>query len=217
MRTVVVSGVGLLLAGILPYICYSAPEWWRSQQGPAAATATAPTTPTSADLVAQAVTAAMGNPASAAQASPLSATPLLSLPDSLRFDVSPQWVVHNWPRVTTGLSQLQLQGYRVPLVSGTGEDDVAGAATYYFNPQQQVQRITFYGTTGNPQKLVAFLAARYGFVRRVVNSPAMHVYEVPDPNGQAARSSCRVEVSDVMRATEPLKRYRVSLVLERPA
>jgi len=56
-------------------------------------------------------------------------------------------VISRWPRVSAGLAELQLQGYRVPLVSGTTANDLAGALTYYFNSRQQVQRITFQGTT----------------------------------------------------------------------
>ncbi len=60
----------------------------------------------------------------------------------LRFDVTVEWVMQRWPRVSTGLPYLQLQGYRVPLVTGTKVADLAGSLTYYFNARQQVQRIT---------------------------------------------------------------------------
>ena len=48
--------------------------------------------------------------------------PLPSLAEVLRLDVTVEWVLQRWPRVTTGLPQLQLQGYRVPLVTGTKDD-----------------------------------------------------------------------------------------------
>ena len=70
------------------------------------------------------------------------ATPMPSLAEVLRFDVTVAWVMQRWPRVSTGLPYLQLQGYRVPLVTGTTVADLAGSLTYYFNAQQQVQRIT---------------------------------------------------------------------------
>ena len=69
-----------------------------------------------------------------------------------------------WPQVATGLGQLQLQGYRVPLVSGTTEGDVAGSLTYYFNAQQQLQRIAFQGNTGDPRNLIVLLRSRYQLV-----------------------------------------------------
>ena len=79
--------------------------------------------------------------------------PLPSLAEVLRFDVTVEWVMQRWPRVTTGLPQLQLQGYRVPLVTGTSLSDVAGSLTYYFNARQQVQRITLRGTDRRSQRL----------------------------------------------------------------
>ena len=65
--------------------------------------------------------------------SPLETLPTPTLAEVLRFDVTVEWVMQRWPRVSTGLPYLQLQGYRVPLVSGTSLRDVAGSLTYYFN------------------------------------------------------------------------------------
>ena len=64
-------------------------------------------------------------------------TVILNLADAFSMDKTPLWVLQRWPRVSTGGAQLQLQGYRVPLVTGTGEGDLAGSMTYFFNPQQQ--------------------------------------------------------------------------------
>ena len=103
-------------------------------------------------------------------------TPLPSLAEVLRLDVTVEWVLQRWPRVTTGLPQLQLQGYRVPLVSGTSISDVAGSLTYYFNARQQVQRITLRGTTGDPSVLATILASRYHFTRRLTNDPGVVLF-----------------------------------------
>ena len=107
----------------------------------------------------------------------------------LRFDVTASWVMQHWPRVSTGLPYLQLQGYRVALVTGTRVTDLAGSLTYYFNAQQQVQRITFRGTTGDPSVLVALLAGRYGFARRVMNDPGVVLYEAVDSGNQPIGSA----------------------------
>ena len=127
-------------------------------------------------------------PASAGpNAAPRDRMPLPSLAEVLRFDVTVEWVLQRWPRVTTGLPQLQLQGYRVPLVSGTQISDVAGSLTYYFNARQQVQRITLRGTTGDPSALVNLLASRYHFARRLTNDPGIILYEAVDPEQSADR------------------------------
>ncbi len=86
----------------------------------------------------------------------------------IRFDLTPNHVMERWQQLSAGLSELNLQGYRVPLVTGIDQTDLAGSLTYYFDPRQQMRRITFVGTTGNPRRLSDFLVQQYGF-RRVVN------------------------------------------------
>ena len=137
------------------------------------------------------------------------------LGEIFRFDISTGWIMNRWQRVSTGLAQLQLQGYRVPLVTGTAKNDIAGSLTYYFNPSQQVQTITFNGTTGDATKLIRFLSKRYGFTRRIANDAGLFVYEVPTPDGKA-RSVLRVRTSGVLKANEPHRRFELTLVLERP-
>jgi len=88
--------------------------------------------------------------------------PTCDIPDAFRFDVSPQWITSRWPRVTTVLAETDLQGLRVPLVTGNRPDDLAGSLTYYFNKQHVVQRIAFQGNTGDERRLVAFLTQYYG-------------------------------------------------------
>ncbi|MBC7855586.1 MAG: hypothetical protein IAF94_19320, partial [Pirellulaceae bacterium] len=51
--------------------------------------------------------------------------PTCDIPEAFRFDVSPQWINARWPRVTTVLAETDLQGLRVPLVTGPRPDDLA--------------------------------------------------------------------------------------------
>jgi hypothetical protein len=120
--------------------------------------------------------------------------------------------MERWPWISAGLSQLPLQGYRVPLVTGTGSDDLAGSLTYYFNAQQKVQRITFQGTTGDAGKLLRLLIGRYGFGRRLTNDPGLFRYEVPPSRGEA-KSLLNLRLS---QPNDPYLRYRVDLTIERP-
>ena len=103
-----------------------------------------------------------------------------SLDEVLRFDATVDWITQRWPRVSTGLPHVQLQGYRVTLVTGTELGDLAGSLTYYFNNRQQVQRITLRGTTGDPRVLIALAAERFHFVRRLTNDPSVAYYEAVD-------------------------------------
>ena len=147
---------------------------------------------------------------------PLEGVAVSNLTEIVRFDVTPGWVVERWPRVSAGLAELQLHGYRVPLVTGTAEDDLAGALTYYFNHQQLVQRITFQGTTGDFRRLTTLLTTNYGFGRRPTNSPGVFLYEVAQENRNQARSYLWIEPSPILKANEPRGRFDLTLVLERP-
>jgi hypothetical protein len=123
--------------------------------------------------------------------------------------------MQRWPRVSTGLPYLQLQGYRVPLVSGTSLRDVAGSLTYYFNTAQQVERITLRGATGDPSALVAILAGRYHFARRLTNDPGVVLYETVDSSNQPA-GSLKIRSAKVIKANQPYSRFEVELVMDRP-
>jgi hypothetical protein len=142
------------------------------------------------------------------------AMPMPSLAEALRFDVSVRWVMQRWPRVSTGLPYLQLQGYRVPLVTGTRISDLAGSLTYYFGAQQQVQRITFRGTTGDPNALAAFLTGRYGFARRLTNDPGVVLYEAVNSSNQPV-GSLRIRSAPVVKASQPYTRFEIDLVMDR--
>ncbi len=146
---------------------------------------------------------------------PLGGLPVSDFAEVFRFDVSPRWIAERWPHVSTGLAQLQLNGHRVPLVTGTEESDLAGALTYYFSPRQRVERLVFHGTTGDPSKLVAFLNRHYRFVHRPVNDPGLFIYESVDRNGNFG-GAAEIRSSWTIRADEPLRRYQVKLQLERP-
>lgn len=150
-----------------------------------------------------------------AESKPLEGAAISNLAEIVRFDVTPRWVIDRWPRVSTGLAELQLHGYRVPVVTGTSEDDLAGALTYYFNHQQQVQRITFEGTTGDFRRLTTLLTTNYAFGRRPTNSPGVFLYEVAQSRNQA-RSYLWIEPSPILKADEPRTRFDLTLVLERP-
>ncbi len=134
----------------------------------------------------------------------------------LRFDVDTAWVLNRWPRVSTGLAHLQLQGYRVPLVTGTTTSDLAGALTYYFNPGQELQRITFHGATGDPAMFVELLTSRHHFTRRWTNHPGLFVYESVAP-GSKRKSVLTIRPANVVSTDAPHQRFNVELVMQRPS
>jgi hypothetical protein len=141
--------------------------------------------------------------------------PVLDLNEVFRFDLAPADVLRRWPRVSTDLPYLHLQGYRVPLVSGTNPAALAGALTYYFNAAQQVQRITFRGTTGDPRALILLLTNRYRYARRPNNDPGRLVYEAAD-NTRQVIGQVVICSAPVVRQSDPYKRYDIDLAMGRP-
>jgi len=211
----VLPAMALAAAVFGPVAVFSAPDMWSTVKGLVSETASEKSPDETADV---AGSGAQTPPGAAPAGSLQPATdnvPIYELEQVLRFDVTTGWVMRCWPRVSTGLAQLQLQGLRVPLVTGTAEDDLAGALTYYFNPQQHVQRITFHGTTGNSQKLVRLVRGRYGLARRITNDAGLFLYETAESGGSTG-SVLKIRPGRVIAASNPLRRFEVSLTLERP-
>jgi hypothetical protein len=146
---------------------------------------------------------------------PIQSMPTPSLAEVLNFDVTVESILRQWPRVTTGLPYMQLQGYRVPLVTGGALTDVAGALTYYFNPRQQVQRITLRGTTGDPSVLATILTTRHQYTRRLTNDPGLILYEVVDSSNHPA-GTLKIRSANIVSTSQPYMRFEVDLVMDRP-
>lgn len=83
------------------------------------------------------------------------------LRDVMRFDVTPDWVLQRFSRVTTVLADTRLEGMRVPIVTGTRPDDIAGTLSYYFDGNGRLQRVTLHGFTGDPERLVSVMKEYY--------------------------------------------------------
>jgi hypothetical protein len=212
--TVMVGMVGL------PYLASTGGEWWNSissrfssgggETKPAAKGApTGGTAPAFAAVdrktpIVDATVAPRQLEGSAAQ----------DLGQVLQFDGTPEWVMARWPRVTAGLAELDLQGYRVPLVSGTSQDDLAGSLTYYFDKNQRMARIVFHGTTGDPRKLIGLVTSRYSFVQQQTNDPSLSLFQVKW-NGKPL-SELRIRPARVVRADQPHARFEIDLAMKRP-
>jgi hypothetical protein len=136
-----------------------------------------------------------------------------SIAEVLRFDVTKEWVYNNWPRKSTGLADTELFGVRVPLVTGTGFADLAGALTYQFNQQGQVQHITFHGRSADTTQLIQFLTTTYHFERRDA-LPGQQLYQVG--SGDVVTSELGTRPESVLWNTSPHDSFVVDLELEQP-
>jgi hypothetical protein len=189
-------------------------DWLRGAVTPSEKTAWEQPADSPAAVGLAAPPSSLGQPPGAAPPPPLSGLPVQHLAEVLRFDVSPEWVLSRWARVSTAAGGAALQGFRVPLVTGTAADDLAGSLTYYFDARSQVQRLTFVGTTGDPSKLVAVAASRFGFVPYVSSDPAVQLYQIRW-NGQPT-SELRIRPSQVVRTDAPYQRYEIDLEINHP-
>lgn len=140
------------------------------------------------------------------------AAPTLRIDQLFRFDVTPKWVVDNWPRVTTGLIDGELEGMRVTLVTGTSISDLAGSLTYYFDRQLQVERIVFHGDTGDPRPLVTFATRYY----QLQPEPATGGWLFATRWNNHPTNVLHVQHAPIVRANNPRGRMKVDFELNRP-
>jgi hypothetical protein len=207
-----------------PYVLSSSSEWWKSMTSKASGSASSDKAPTAGEAhipgghssgylaaVEQGRAAQVGATSTNRH---IEGAPAGNLEEVLQFEGTPAWVMARWPRVTAGLAELDLQGYRVPLVSGTGSDDLAGSLTYYFNKEQKVERIIFHGTTGDPRKLIALVTSKYSFLHEPTKDPSLQLYQAKW-HGKP-HSELRIRPARVVRADQPNARYEVDLAMKRP-
>jgi hypothetical protein len=163
---------------------------------------------------------AAGSPEKAAEAPPSASRPLprqapIDLDQVFDFGITPAWVLGRWPRVSTRLADIELLGYRVPLVSGTRPDDLAGSLTYYFNSQQELERISFQGTTADGRRLISLVERKFGFKRQLTTDPNLYLYQVlwsDKPKGQLW-----FQPADVVAADNRYGAFQVRLTIDRPS
>lgn len=103
-----------------------------------------------------------GTPYNANASGALVGGPIYDLREVLRFDISPEWVTSRFSRVTTVLADTELEGLRVPLVTGIGPADLAGSITYYFDASGKLQRVMLHAFTGDASRVVATMTQHYG-------------------------------------------------------
>lgn len=133
---------------------------------------------------------------------------------ALRMDITPEWVYQRWQRKSTKLANLDRFGVRVPLVTGTQVDDLAGSLTYYFGAGNRVERISFHGRTGDPRALTHLVNHTYGLRPQPPLHPGEQLYQ-SKWHGRV-KSEMRLILAPVLSSDTSHNAYEVSLELERP-
>lgn len=219
LRKFMFSGV-VMSAVVIPYVMSTGGEWWTvAKERVAAMTQSSPKEAGAGNSQAATGAYPQGHSLAAAHLPgsrqvPVEGYGTMHLGEVINFNATPAWVMARWPRVTVGLAELDMQGYRVPLVTGTAQDDLAGSLTYYFDQEQRVLLIHFRGSTGDPRKLVSLVMSQYQMLPQATGNPSLQLYQVKW-NGKPI-SELQVHTADVLRADEPYSRFSVELALKRP-
>jgi hypothetical protein len=138
--------------------------------------------------------------------------PVTDLREVIRFDISPRWVISRFARVSTVLSDLRLEGLRVPIVTGTKAEDLAGTLTYYFDQSDQLQRVTLHGFTGEPETLVNLLTQHYG----LTHTPSLEAGVYTKRWNAAPVHFLRLTHAPVVYADAVHQKYTLFLELNQP-
>lgn len=131
----------------------------------------------------------------------------------VRFDLTPASITQNWSRVTTTQSEHFLLGMRVAVVTGPEISDLAGSMTYYFDEQDQLQRISLQGFTGDASRLIAHCEQGYKLEKQASLDAGMYIATW---NGMPT-SVLHVARAPVIRADSPRTQYYVTLEINRPS
>ncbi len=140
-------------------------------------------------------------------------TPTVRLEGVLRFDVTPRWVLDNWPHVSTTRISGPLDGLRVPLITGTGASDVVGSLTYYFDHQQQVQRISVDGIAGDDRQVVSIVTRTFELKPEPTAGVGIYLAKW---NGKPT-SALWIRRMPVVHANNPYQKFEFALELNRPS
>ncbi len=206
-----------------PYLLLNS-NWFKEGQAPNAAgthevAPVAPGGPANAAPAYQATPVWTRNPAPVAMPNlPGAAGPKLEGPGRIafeqifRFDLPPAFVTQNWSRVSATLAELELEGLRVPLVTGTQLDDISGSLTYYYDKNHRLQRIAFQGTSGDYRRLTAFVQKFHHLEAEPTLGAGLFMAKW---NG-TPKSVLRIRNAPVLRADMPLSRFEIDMEINRP-
>ncbi|MEK6239753.1 MAG: hypothetical protein N2C14_33955, partial [Planctomycetales bacterium] len=132
-----------------------------------------------------------------------------------RFDVGKDWVLANFPRVSTAPGDAGLQGFRTPLVTGPEVHDLAGSLTFYFDRNHALRRITFRGTTGDSNRFANWTAETFSLKLQPDKSLGTYRYQRLDRRGKVS-DWLEIRPSRVVSRNQPRRRFNVDMALSRP-
>ncbi|MCH2181938.1 MAG: hypothetical protein MK108_08030 [Mariniblastus sp.] len=134
------------------------------------------------------------------------------LSEIFRFDLTPQSVKSRWERVSVTPTDYGLKAMRVALVTGTSTHDVHGALTYYFDKQQQLQRITLRGWSGDASRLVELVTREYGFKAQNTHMSGLYLAKT----FLHTKGALLMQDADVIDSKNPTQQVAISMEINNP-
>jgi hypothetical protein len=139
--------------------------------------------------------------------------PIQDIREVIRFDMTPTMLTQRFSRVTTVLSNPQFDGHRVTLVTGTRPTDLAGTLTYFFDANKAVQRIQFFGTTGDPSMVAGMMVQFY----RLQPEPSLRGQLFTTRWNGRITSMLQIAPAPVIQSGASNANYHVFLELNQPS
>jgi hypothetical protein len=127
--------------------------------------------------------------------------------------MTPTYLIQRFGRVSTVQANPQFDGMRVALVTGTQPTDIAGTLTYFFDANKAVQRIQFYGTTGDPAMIAGMMTQFY----RLQPEPSLGGQVFTSRWNNRITSLLHIAPASVIQAGTPNANYVVFLELNQPS
>ena len=105
---------------------------------------------------------------------------------------------------------------RVALVTGVNTWDIHGSLTYYFDRNQQAQRISFHGWTGDPRQLIRGLQQQFGFQEEPSQWAGRYVARNNRIFGDSQYGGLLLKHPAVIQQNEPTRKVAILLEINYP-
>ena len=132
--------------------------------------------------------------------------------DFFQFDITQEWITRRWPDEVTEIEENTIRGYRVPLVSGTSEQDLYGSMIYYFGPGDTLSRISFLGSTGDAKYQIQWIGQQFGFHKKRRKGKTAIFQPQKENNYQGI---LKIAPKSIIASDVTTQRYDIHLVVDR--
>ena len=136
---------------------------------------------------------------------------IMSIEEILDFHITPKQITNRWARVSFHVQDNGLHSYRVPVVTGEKQDDLAGSLAYLVDENEKLQRIDFLGFTHDPSTLIEVMKREHRMTKRPSHVQALYIKS----QNKLPVSALRIIASEIISTSAPANPLKVRLELNR--